>query len=472
MVFSSTIFVFFYLPVTLIGLFLCPKKWKNGWLLIMSLLFYFWGGSVFFPIIVFSILLNYTGGRLIDWFRQKGKESWSKICFISAIIMNLGNLIYWKYAKFLLETVQDITGVRFSMPDIILPIGISFFTFQGMSYVIDLYRKKVPVQKSIFRLALYISLFPQLIAGPIVRYADIEEQLTNRKCTADKFVSGIKFFSVGLAKKAILANSLALTADKIFALSAEQRTISVAWCGLLFYTFQLYFDFSGYSDMAIGLGKMFGFEFPENFNYPFISCSITEFWRRWHISLSSWFRDYVYIPLGGNRTGNVYLNLFIVFLLTGIWHGASWNFVLWGIYFGVIIVLEKLISSKCGKNKILSSGIGWVKTMFLWVMSMVLFRADTLADSMAYYRNLFGMEKLKNVGFTLPFYLHSYEIFIFGTCLIAMLPVGRIIYWKLQSSVDEKYFSVFSNIGTLVLLGTSVLYVATSTYNPFIYFQF
>ena len=224
--------------------------------------------------------------------------------------------------------------------------------------------------------------------------------------------------------------------------------------------------------MAIGLGKMFGFEFPENFNYPFISCSITEFWRRWHISLSSWFRDYVYIPLGGNRTGNVYLNLFIVFLLTGIWHGASWNFVLWGIYFGVIIVLEKLISSKCGKNKILPSGIGWIKTMFLWVMSMVLFRADTLADSMAYYRNLFGMEKLKNVGFTLPFYLHSYEIFIFGTCLIAMLPVGRIIYWNLQSSVDEKYFSVFSNIGTLVLLGTSVLYVVTSTYNPFIYFQF
>ena len=236
-----------------------------------------------------------------------------------------------------------------------------------------------------------------------MRYADIEEQLTNRKCTADKFVSGIKFFSVGLAKKAILANSLALTADKIFALSAEQRTISVAWCGLLFYTFQLYFDFSGYSDMAIGLGKMFGFEFPENFNYPFISCSITEFWRRWHISLSSWFRDYVYIPLGGNRPGNVYLNLFIVFLLTGIWHGASWNFVLWGIYFGIIIVLEKLISSKCGKNKILPAGIGWIKTMFLWVMSMVLFRADTLADSMAYYRNLFGMEKLKNVGFTLPF---------------------------------------------------------------------
>ena len=255
MVFSSTIFVFFYLPVTLIGLFLCPKKWKNGWLLIMSLLFYFWGGSIFFPIIVFSILLNYTGGRLIDWFRQKGKESWSKICFIAAIILNLGNLIYWKYAKFLLETVQNITGMRFSIPDIILPIGISFFTFQGMSYVIDLYRKKVPVQKSVSRLALYISLFPQLIAGPIVRYADIEEQLTNRKCTADKFVSGIKFFSVGLAKKAILANSLALTADKIFALSAEQRTISVAWCGLLFYTFQLYFDFSGYRQALPDRGR-------------------------------------------------------------------------------------------------------------------------------------------------------------------------------------------------------------------------
>lgn len=472
MVFSSTIFLFFYLPITLLIYFICPKRWKNGWLLMMSLLFYFWGGAAFFSVMLFSILVNYLGGRIVDAARDRGKRKCCKAAFIVVVSLNLLNLVYWKYTVFLMESVRKLTGWNFEIPEILLPIGISFFTFQGMSYVIDLYRGEVPVQKSLSKLALYISLFPQLIAGPIVRYADIEKQLTTRRQSVQGGASGIRYFTVGLAKKAVLANSVALLADQIFELYPHQRMVSVAWLGLVAYTFQLYFDFSGYSDMAIGLGKMLGFEFPQNFNYPFISCSITEFWRRWHISLSSWFRDYVYIPLGGSRTGNVYIHLFVVFLLTGIWHGASWNYVLWGMYFGVIIVLERLVMKKSRSGRFLPKLPGYIWTMFLWIMSMVLFRADTLSDGMAYYRCLFGMQDIIQPGFSLSFYVHKYEIFILLTCVVAMLPAGKWIYRKLQRRLSERVFSVLGNLGTLLLFGVCVLYVVTGTYNPFIYFQF
>lgn len=472
MVFSSTIFLFFYLPITLLIYFVCPKKWKNGWLLLMSLLFYFWGGAAFFSVMLFSIMVNYLGGRIVDAARNRGKNKWCKTAFIVVVALNLLNLVYWKYTIFLMESLQRITGWSFEIPEILLPIGISFFTFQGMSYVIDLYRGEVPVQKSLSKLALYIALFPQLIAGPIVRYADIEKQLTTRKGSVSATASGIRYFTVGLAKKAILANSMAILADQVFELPAQQRMVSVAWLGIIAYTFQLYFDFSGYSDMAIGLGKMLGFTFPQNFNYPFISCSITEFWRKWHISLSSWFRDYVYIPLGGSRKGNVYVHLFVVFLLTGVWHGASWNYVLWGIYFGVIIVLERVVMKKSNRRCFLPKVPGWIWTMFLWIMSMVLFRADTIQDSIDYYGCLFGVQKLVQPGYSLSFYVHKYELVMLLLCVLAMLPLGKAFYRKLQQKLSEQIFSVLSNLGTLLMFGICVLYVVTSTYNPFIYFQF
>lgn len=374
--------------------------------------------------------------------------------------------------KIFIQTINDITGLKFAIPDIVLPIGISFFTFQGMSYVIDVYRKDTGVQKNILKIGLYISLFPQLIAGPIVRYSDIEKQLNDRKHSVNEFATGISAFTVGLAKKAIIANSIAVTADNIWGMHPYQNTPSVAWLGLLCYTVQLYFDFSGYSDMAIGLGKMFGFQFPKNFDYPFISCSATELWRRWHISLSTWFRDYVYIPLGGSRKGNVYFHLMCVFVLTGFWHGASWNYVLWGLYWAVFIVIERFIAHHLKREPMVPKFFRWCFTMFLWLMSMAIFRAPDLQGSIQYFKSLFGLTPLRDVGFSLDYYINKYEIFIIVLGLVAMMPIGKKCYEKMKEKMPETGFQLLKNVGTLLLFGVSVLYVVTGTYNPFIYFQF
>lgn len=473
MVFSSTVFIFCFLPVTLVFYFLMPSiKTKNLWLLAASLFFYFWGGSAFFPIILYSIVLNYIGGLGIGYFQKQGKMKARKIFFILIVVLNLLNLGYWKYTKFLMQTISDITGVFIDIPDIVLPIGISFFTFQSMSYVIDVYRGEAQVQKSIFRMGLYIALFPQLIAGPIVRYTEIEKQLYDRTHSIDMFAEGIRFFAVGLAKKAIIANSMAVTADAVFGMNYDQNTPAVAWLGLLSYTLQLYFDFSGYSDMAIGLGKMFGFQFPKNFNYPFISCSGTEFWRRWHISLSSWFRDYVYIPLGGSRKGNVYFHLACVFVLTGLWHGASWNYVLWGVFWAAVIVAERFAAQNFRTKRNFPKLLKWCLTMFLWFLSMVLFRTETLPESALYFRSLFGMAELQDVGFTLEYYLGRYELFVIAAGLAAMMPLGKRCYERVKNKLPESGFTLLENAVTLLLLGVSVMYVVTGTYNPFIYFQF
>lgn len=472
MVFSSTIFIFFFLPVTLTGYFLIPDKGKNIWLLIMSLFFYFWGGPAFFPVIICSILLNYVSGLLLGYLEKGGYYKIRKLIFIAGILCNLLLLGYWKYATFLLGSLKALTGMQFAVPEIALPIGISFFTFQGMSYIIDVYRGEARTQKSLWRLGLYISLFPQLIAGPIVRYTDIEKQLFYRTHSVEKFASGVRLFAVGLAKKAILANSVAVMADEIFALPAWQNTPSTAWLGLISYTFQLYFDFSGYSDMAVGIGKMFGFQFPRNFNYPFLSRSISEVWRRWHISLSSWFRDYVYFPLGGSRTKQVYRNLFLVFLLSGIWHGASWNYIVWGIYNGVIVVLERLCKTRFKGKLHLPGFMHWIITMFLWMMGMVIFRTGTLSESLLFYRSLFGFLPLHEVGFGLFYYLHLYEIFILAVCLIAMLPLGKQLFDYLGKRIPSAAAVCAADIIALAMIGISVLYIVTGTYNPFIYFQF
>ncbi|MDD6812386.1 MAG: MBOAT family protein [Lachnospiraceae bacterium] len=473
MVFSSTIFIFFFLPLVLAGYFLAPSiKVKNVWLLLASLFFYFFGGSVFFPIIIYSIVLNYAGGRVIGYLQITGKEKAQKFFFVLTVGLNLLNLGYWKYAKFFMQIVNDITGLKLAIPDIILPIGISFFTFQGMSYVIDVYRKDAQVQKNILKIGLYISLFPQLIAGPIVRYADIEKQLNDRKHSVDEFAAGIRVFTVGLAKKAIIANSTAITADAVFGMHPYQNTPAVAWLGLFTYTLQLYFDFSGYSDMAIGLGRMFGFRFPKNFDYPFISCSATELWRRWHISLSTWFRDYVYIPLGGSRKGNVYFHLMCVFVLTGLWHGAAWNYVLWGFYWAVIIVIERFVTRQLQFKPMVPKFFKWCYAMFLWMMSMVIFRTETLQSSFQYFQSLFGLAPLQNVGFSLDYYINKYEIFIIILGTAAMLPAGKKCYESLKVKMPETGFILLENVATLLLFGVSILYVVTGTYNPFIYFQF
>lgn len=472
MVFSSNIFLFFFLPVTLTGYFLLRSvKSRNIWLFIMSCVFYIFGGVAFFPIIIYSILLNYAGGCLLHAARTAGKETLCKWIFRCVVALNLLNFGYWKYTGFFLQVVNDVTGWQLIIPEIILPIGISFFTFQGMSYVIDLYRGDATVQKNVLRLGLYIALFPQLIAGPIVRYSDIERQLSDRKHSIDDMASGIRLFVAGLTKKAVIANSVAVTADAVFEVHPYQNEPAVAWLGLLVYTIQLYFDFSGYSDMAVGLGKMFGFHFPKNFNYPFISCSGTELWRRWHISLSSWFRDYVYIPLGGSRRGNVYLNLLIVFVLTGFWHGAAWNYVLWGLYWGVIVIVERFAACHIGKVRI-PKIFSWIITMFLWLMSMVIFRTGTLRECGQYFLSMFGMAEVRDAGFSLSYYIDKYILFIIVLGIVAMMPVGKQCYVILKEKMPETGFLVLENAATLILLGISVLYVVTGTYNPFIYFQF
>ncbi len=507
MVFSSTIFIFFFLPLALAGYYLLPSvKWKNTWLLIASLFFYFWGGYAFFPVILWTIFLNYAGGRLLEAAEEPetmqkaapvrsaailgriGREKVRKGIFTGIILLNLLNFVYWKYTGFFLQTIRDITGLEFVIPEIMLPIGISFFTFQGMSYVIDVYRKNVPVQKNILKLGLYIALFPQLIAGPIVRYSDIQKQLETRRHSIDDFAEGIRIFTIGLAKKAVISNSMAITADAVFELPPYQHEVAVAWIGAVFYTLQLYFDFSGYSDMAVGLGRMFGFRFSRNFDYPFISTSVAEMWRRWHISLSSWFRDYVYIPMGGSRRGNVYLHLFIVFALTGFWHGAAWNYVVWGLFWGVAVVAERFLT-KCffhgsaggktdspGKLQVLVAAAAricrWAFTMLLWIISMVIFRTDTPAQSVQYLKVMFGLTASRDVGFSLSYYINRYEIFILLLGLAAMLPAGKACFLRLKEKLPENGFICLQNIVTLALFGISVIYVVTGTYNPFIYFQF
>ena len=470
MVFSSSIFLFFFLPITLAGYFLLPFKSKNIWLLFLSLFFYFFGGPSFFPIIMCSIVLNYVGGRLIGLFQETGKTGMQKIVLAVTVAGNLGILGYWKYTGFLLQIVKDITGLSISVPDIILPVGISFFTFQGMSYVIDVYRGTVPVQNSLIKVGLYVALFPQLIAGPIVRYSDIEKELTNRRHSIDDFAEGIRIFTIGLAKKAILANAMAVTADAIFKQHPYQNETAVAWLGIISYLFQLYFDFSGYSDMAIGLGRMLGFHFPKNFDYPYISRSVSEIWRRWHISLTSWFRDYVYIPLGGNRTGHKYRNLMCIFILTGIWHGASWNYVVWGLYWAVLVVIEKLLSSKIKVR--MPSFLSWIFTMLLWIIGLVIFRTDTLTLCGQYCLSLFGLGPAQARGFSLVYYIGRYEICMLLICVVAATPLGRYIYQYIRQKLPQSFFLLVENLTTLMLFCISAMYVVTGTYNPFIYFQF
>jgi alginate O-acetyltransferase complex protein AlgI len=395
------------------------------------------------------------------------------------VLGNLGMLGVFKYASFFVENVNSVLGFSLNDPEIPLPLGISFFTFQAMSYVIDVYRKDGQVQRNIFDLALYVSFFPQLIAGPIVRYQTVADEIVDRRETIDDFVSGIQRFVIGLGKKMILANSAGYVADQIFGMPAGEMSTTLAWIGIIAYSLQIYFDFSGYSDMAIGLGRMFGFHFLENFNYPYISRSVSEFWRRWHMSLGSWFRDYVYIPLGGNRQGEwkTYRNLAVVWFLTGIWHGASWTFIAWGVYYGVFIMLERAFLGKW--LKAMPSWLSLSFTLFVVIIGWVFFRADDFPYAIAYLQTMFGLHGGPLFDQQALYYLVQYGVVLL-IAIIAATPIPRIVVGKfLSQELDDTKTTATRRIvglvrvsGVLVLFFLSISYIVSSTFNPFIYFRF
>lgn len=482
MVFSTIIFLCAFLPVTIIGYYLMPGRGKNIFLLLCSLLFYAWGEPGYVLVMLFSIVCNYGFGMAIHCF-EKRKRLW----VILAVLFNLGLLCVFKYSGFLAANLVRIFPGLARVPEIALPIGISFYTFQGLSYCIDVYRDKSIVQKNPLNLALYISMFPQLIAGPIVRYGDISKSLTKRTHSPELFAAGVERFIIGMAKKAILANTMGGLAEQIVGSDVSYMGVSVAWIGAIAYTLQIYFDFSGYSDMAVGLGKIFGFHFPENFNYPYISKSIREFWRRWHISLSAWFRDYLYIPMGGSRKGNVYLHLFVVFLATGLWHGAAWGFVIWGLWHGLFSILERLAGNRAAKRRsvlripgFVRALLGHVYTMLVVVIGWVLFKLVDPGDTLRYLKVMFGLSGNTFTAYDLSYYMDGRTTLLFVIALAACLPwlpwLGKKLSKAKASGVpaitDSLAFTAVKRIVLLLLLALCFVFIITSTYNPFIYFRF
>lgn len=468
MLFSSMTFVFLFMPIVC-GLYLLARKEiRNYLLLIASVLFYAWGEPSYLAIMILTILVNYIGANYI--YRSHNEKHRKQILCLS-ILLNMAFLVYFKYFNFVIDNLNDVFHLNAHFIDVIMPIGISFYTFQAMSYLIDVYRREVPAQRDIYKLALYITLFPQLVAGPIVKYHDVEKQIDNRSVTFDKVALGVKRFIIGLAKKMLIANTLGAVADKIFALPVEQFDTFTAWLGAIAYSLQLYYDFSGYSDMAIGLGMIFGFRFLENFNYPYISKSITEFWRRWHISLSTWFKEYLYIPLGGNRVSpkRTYFNLFVVFLATGFWHGASWNFIFWGLWHGLFIIIEKITGWHKKTGGLWLSVIQHFYAIMVFVLGWVMFRADTMSYAWRYLANMFGFIPAHSLTYELPYYIDNIEIIVFVIALLCSLPIFKNMLFL---DYKRKVLRSLVNIWLIILFLLSSATIAASTYNPFIYFRF
>lgn len=454
MLFSSITFLYYFLPF-LILLCVIFFKHKNNLLLLFSLFFYFYGEVKYIFVLLASAVLNYCISKLMYNYPKK-----KKMILITALTINLGMLFYFKYFNFLIEIINNSFNLNISFFNISLPLGISFFTFQGISYIVDVYQNKVKPANNIFEFTTYLSLFPQLVAGPIVRYSDVLDDLKNKKMTFELFSSGVKRFIIGLSKKVIIANTLGEIVT-IFSTLLEETIIS-NWLVGISYSMQIYFDFSGYSDMAIGLGLMFGFNFLENFNYPFIASSITDFWRRWHISLSSFFKDYVYIPLGGNRTNKKrwLFNLFIVWFLTGLWHGASYNFILWGLYFYIILILEKTFFHKYIKNKVISH----LYTVILIIISFVIFRETNINELYYTLKSMFGFNNLKLINIETIYYLKNFSVFLLIS-IILTTPISKIIKRKINLPILEY-------VGCIILLLIVTAYLVSSSSNPFLYFRF
>ena len=463
MIFSSVTFLFLFLPVTLLLYYIVPKKLKNTVLLLTSLVFYAWGEPVYVILMLYSILLNYSMGLLMDRVPRAKHE-----ILAFTVIINLLMLGFFKYYGFLMENINALFHLNLPIRTLALPIGISFYTFQALSYVIDLYRGKFPVQKNIIKFATYITMFPQLIAGPIVRYESVEKQMGERDLTLARFGRGAVRFIIGLGKKVLLANLTGAIFDQIHAAGADISTVS-AWTGALSYTFQIYFDFSGYSDMAIGLGEMLGFTFMDNFNYPYAAESVTDFWRRWHISLGTWFREYVYIPLGGNRVKvwKHIRNILIVWMLTGLWHGASWNFVIWGLYYGLLLLLEKYVFLKWN----IPSLIRRIFTLLFVIVGWVIFSANTLPEILTTLRSMFGFAENGFLDQAARYTLRSSWPLLAAAAFLS-LPILKKPLEKLKKGPLSALYCAVGYLLLLVILAVSIAFLVTENYNPFLYFRF
>ncbi|MBP3917915.1 MAG: MBOAT family protein [Clostridia bacterium] len=466
MLFSSLEFLFAYLPVTLLVYFLSPVKFRNLWLLLVSLFFYGWGEPKYVFLMIFTILFDYVCGYFVGKYRED-KPGRAKVILIVSVIVNLGLLGFFKYYDFFAQNLSRLPFIDIPTLNLTLPIGISFYTFQIMSYVIDVYRGDAHVQKNPIVVGAYVTLFPQLIAGPIVRYQDVDDQLRKRHESTAMFAIGMRTFVAGLAKKVIFANAAGALWSE--ALADPNRTVVGSWIGMLFYCFQIYFDFSGYSDMAIGLGKMFGFRFLENFCYPYISQSITEFWRRWHISLGTWFREYVYIPLGGNRGGKwkMYRNLFAVWFLTGFWHGANWNFILWGLYYFVLLVVEKTFLLE--KMKSWPAAFRHIYTLFFVYFGWMIFYFENMNEGAAYLGTMFGVGAAGLISMA-DLYAILHRLVFVAILVVASIPQPRRLFYKLyENHRAARYAAAVGGICVVVL---ATAYLVDSSFNPFLYFRF
>lgn len=483
MLFSTLIFLYAFLPAVIILYYLIRKEYRNRLLLLVSLMFFAWGGVTYTLILIFSLLINYFTGLLIHKWQDTDK---ARFVLTVGVVLNLLILGVFKYADFMVDNLNYLVGLfsnyKMGNPGIILPLGISFYTFQAMSYIIDVYRKEAEVQKNFFKLSLYISFFPQLIAGPIVRYQYMADQLSNRKHHRANFTYGIQRFVMGLSKKVLLANQFAIVADEVFSINLSELNTTTAWIGVLAYTFQIYFDFSGYSDMAIGIGRMFGFRLPENFNFPYISRSIREFWQRWHMTLSVWFKNYLYFPLGGSRKGETrtIINLLIVFFATSIWHGASWNFVVWGMSHGFFMMLERL-----GLGKIIERlwrPFQHFYALMIIVVSRVFFRSDSFEHAWPFFKELFSFRFTDVHVAVLPLINSNAFIFLAIVGVLASTPVfvnfGNYIDLKIKQTgrATGLYGTNFAHVSLVIMvflgLVLSSMFLAAGSYNPFIYFRF
>ena len=463
-VFSSLVFMFAYLPITLLAYYLVPRQGRNIFLFIVNLIFYGWGEPKLVLLMVFNIFFNYIGGWLVDKYRADAKKK--KLFLILTCVLDIGILAVFKYTGMITETLNMLPFLNIPELQISLPIGISFYTFQTMSYVIDVYRDDAPVSKNFINFGTYVALFPQLIAGPIVRYRDVAEQLVNRRETLEMFTRGVKLFMVGLAKKVIIANTMGTLTTNIFATTDENGVVGT-WVGMIAYTFQIYFDFSGYSDMACGLGNMMGFEFLKNFNYPYIAKSITDFWRRWHISLSTWFKEYVYIPLGGNRKGvkRQILNLLIVWGLTGLWHGAAYNFVLWGLYYGLLLILEKFVLKKFLDR--LPSFVQHIYTLFIIIIGWGLFYftdvgqlGEFMVDLFNFGNGICGDQAFNLIMSNMPMLIIA---------AVASTPLATMLYTRFE---HRRFMWIPETLYCMGVLAVSTASLVNQSYNPFLYFRF
>jgi len=470
MVFSSLLFLFYFLPIVMFLYFISPKKYKNLILFISSLFFYAWGEPIYISLMLFSTIVDYTHGIEVQKCLEKGDKKKARNWVISSVIINLLILGFFKYTDFLLLNINHLFNLDIPLLNLPLPIGISFYTFQTMSYTIDIYRGEAKAQKNMIDFGAYVALFPQLVAGPIVAYKTVATQLNEREENYDIFSEGVCRFILGLSKKVLIANSMGVLFTEISSNLNGETSVLTAWLGILAFTLQIYFDFSGYSDMAIGLGKMFGFHFNENFNYPLISKSATEFWRRWHISLGTWFKDYVYFPLGGNRKGikRTYINLFIVWFVTGFWHGASWNFVIWGLYYGFIICLEKAFLLKLLEK--IPKAFQHFYLIFITLVGFTIFAFDDFSVVTQYLSIMFGMSKHQVINPMFLYYFFSYFVLIV-IAILTSTPIPYNGYEKLMQNKNK----LLNGLAVFILFAMffiSLAYLVDATYNPFLYFRF